>query len=90
MKTILETLQTQPLAVLSAQKLEELLREGTVLREENTTLSDMIRIVDWQGTLLIQEKTDRMEFIVRKTGSPAEAEEFVNNRLETYERMWDG
>jgi len=90
MKIVLDSLKAAPVAVLSPQNLEDLLRQGEVLREEDTHMSDIIRIVDWQGTILVQEKTNKDEFIIRKMDSRDQAEKFLQNRLDTYERMWDG
>ncbi len=90
MKTVLSSLKTNPVAVLSPQNLEDLLRQGKILQEENTHLSDIIRIIDWQGTILVQEKTNKDEFIIRKMVSRDQAETFLKDRLNRYERMWDG
>ena len=90
MQSLLESLETSPVAILSPQDLDLLLKEGDVQREEDTHMSDFIRIVFWQGTILVQEKSDRDEFIVRKMDSKDQAEEFLQKRLNDYERMWDG
>lgn len=90
MKTVLELLDAAPIAVLEPDHLESLLNQGRLLREENTHISDFIRIVDWNGTILIQEKTDKDEYIVRKMDTQEEADSFFQERLDTYERMWDG
>jgi len=90
MESLLESLISAPLAVLSAQDLEDLLSQGEVLQEVGTQLRDMIRIVDWQGTLLVQEKTNKEEYIIRKMASREQAGQFIQQRLGAYERMWDG
>lgn len=90
MKTVLDSLDTSPVAVLSPQNLEDLLSQGAVLHEENTHISDIIRIIDWQGDILVQEKTNRDEYTVRKMDSRDQAEQFLQDRLNKYERIWDG
>ena len=43
------------------------------------------------GLLVVQEKTtDNKAIVVRRFRSLDEAELFVEERLATYERMWDG
>lgn len=90
MKTVLDSLETAPVAILAPQNLEDLLRQGEVLREADTHMSDIIRIIDWQGIILVQEKTNKDDFIIRKMDSRDQAEKFLQNRLNTYEKMWDG
>jgi len=90
MKTLIESLENTPVVVLSEQNLEELLNQGEVLKEVDTHMRDMIRLVDWQGTLLIQETTNKDEFVMRKMTSQDQAEDFIQQRLDAYDRMWDG
>ena len=90
MEIPLESLNTLPVAVISLPDLEDLLRQGQILRESDTNMSGMIRIIEFSGILLVQEKTDRGEFTIRKMESRGQADEFIQNRLDTYERMWDG
>lgn len=40
--------------------------------------------------ILVQEKSDQQDYILRKLDSREQAEDFVQQRLDTYERMWDG
>lgn len=89
-QSTLKSLETSPVAVLSQEDLDHLLQQGTLLKEEDTHMSGFIRILDWQGTILLQEKTNRDEYTVRKLDSRETANAFLQNRLETYERMWDG
>jgi uncharacterized lipoprotein YehR (DUF1307 family) len=42
------------------------------------------------GDLLLQEKTTKDEFLIRRMKSKEEAEELIKHRLEIYNRMWDG
>lgn len=89
-QSALHSLESAPVAVLSPQALEILLRDGEILREEDTHMRDMIRIIDWQGTILVQETSNRDEFLIRKLASRDEAMELVEDRLKRYEMMWDG
>ena len=90
MEILLASLNSSPVVVISPRDLETLLQEGEILREWDTNMSGDIRIIGLSGNLLVQEKTDKGEFTIRKMDSRDQADEFVQNRLDTYERMWDG
>ena len=60
------------------------------MREEDTCISGMIRILRLRNTVLVQEETQEREIVVRIRPTVEAAEEFVAGRLEIYERMWDG
>ena len=49
-----------------------------------------IRLLKFEKELLIQEKTTKDEFIIRLMKTKKEAEDFIKQRLEIYDRMWDG
>jgi hypothetical protein len=58
--------------------------------EENTHISDKIRLLKFKDELILQEKTTKDEFLIRKIKTQKEAEDFIKQRLEIYNRMWDG
>ncbi len=39
---------------------------------------------------MVQETTDKGKIVLRRFDSDGEAFRFVADRLDTYERMWDG
>ena len=75
---------------LSPDELAGLLEEAELVREEDTCVSGMIRIIRLRDAVLVQEETPDREIVVRIRPTCEAAEEFVDRRLETYERMWDG
>ena len=75
---------------LSPNELAGLLEAAELVREEDTCISGMIRIIRLRGIVLVQEETPDREIVVRICPTHEAAEEFVDRRLETYERMWDG
>ncbi len=75
---------------LSPDELADLLEEAELVREEDTCISGMIRILRLKNIVLVQEETPDHEIVIRIRPSVEAAEEFVAGRLETYERMWDG
>ena len=90
-ETILSGLEDSPRLSLSPEELAELLAAATIVREEDTCISGMMRILLLgDDTVLVQEETPRREALVRVRPSLEAAGDFVRQRLEIYERMWDG
>ena len=87
---ILQRLEAERIVLLDPDRLHAMLEETEVLEDQDTWLSDRIRILRAGERILIQEMTDRKQVAIRAAGSLEEAKEFVQKRLETYERMWDG
>lgn len=67
-----------------------LLKDAEILREENTYLSDHIRLLKYNDILFIQEITFKKEVLLRKMDSMKDADSFIQERLDYYERKWDG
>jgi hypothetical protein len=76
--------------IISEEELDELLSTSELLVEENTYMSDKIRLLKYRDQLILQEKTTRDEYIIRSMNTKEDAEKFINERLEVYNRMWDG
>ena len=76
--------------ILSEIGLKNLLSVAKVIQEKDTHISGMIRLLQLDGKLLIQEKSNKGEFLVRLMKTKKEADDFIKERLETYNRMWDG
>ena len=87
---LLERLDEASRLNLSPDELADLLEEAELVREEDTCISGMIRILRLKNIVLVQEETPDHEIVIRIRPSVEAAEEFVAGRLETYERMWDG
>ena len=76
--------------IISEEDLDELLSTSELLVEENTYMSDKIRLLKYRDQLILQEKTTKDEYIIRSMNTKEDAEKFINERLEIYNRMWDG
>jgi hypothetical protein len=76
--------------IISEEELDELLSTSELLVEENTYMSDKIRLLKYRDQLILQEKTTKDEYIIRSMNTIEDAEKFINERLEIYNRMWDG
>ena len=77
-------------SIIKKEDLEELLSQSKIIIEKDTNISDKIRLLKVKDHLIIQEKSNKNELINRIMKTKEEAEEFIKQRLEIYERMWDG
>jgi len=76
--------------MIGESELNELLSHSKMIIEENTHISDKIRLLKFKDELILQEKTTKDEFLIRSIKTQKEAEDFIRDRLEIYNRMWDG
>ena len=90
LETLIEDAKNSKYLVLSEHDLEVLLSSSKVLNEAETLISDKIRLLEFKNELLVQEKTDRDEFLIRLMNTKKDADVFIKERLEVYDRMWDG
>jgi hypothetical protein len=77
-------------ARLRGDELEALLAAATVVREENTGVSGMLRVLTLGDRVLVQEETPQREILLRARPDLDAAMAFVDRRLQRYEKMWDG
>lgn len=75
---------------VSADELEGLLAAGRLAREVDTRLSGPIRVLTVGDAVLFQEQTPRGLLLVRRLPTLTDADRLIDDRLATYERMWDG
>lgn len=76
-------------ARLTAEELSRLLDEAETLREENT-ISGKLRILRLGDLHLVQERSPARDLLLRTRPTLEAAVAFVEKRLRTYEKMWDG
>ena len=70
--------------------LDEVFKDFHIICEADTGLSDKIRILEKDDRYFIQETTNKNEILFRRMKNLTEAEELVKQRMEIYEKMWDG
>jgi len=87
---IIEKLNDQNFLILPKENLNEILSQVSVLKDKDTLMSDHIRLLDWKGIILIQEISSKNELVIRVADSTEQANKFISERMESYERMWDG
>ncbi len=89
-KEIKLKLTDQNFLILPAENLAVILSGTKVIEDKDTLMSDHIRILKDDDGFYVQELTNKNELSLRKMESEADAEKFVESRMETYEKMWDG
>jgi hypothetical protein len=87
---LITALKEEKYSVINEEELQELLFHSQNLIEKETYISGKIRLLKVNDELIIQEKSDKDELIIRPVKTIEEAEELIKQRLEIYEKMWDG
>lgn len=75
---------------INEKDLELLLSKCKVVEEKDTLISGKLRLLSFQNNLFTQEQSDKGELLVRFMTNKEEAKEFIDERMETYDKMWDG
>ena len=90
LEKILSTAKKNKYSVINREELEKLLLQSETIIEKDTHISDKIRLLKLDDDLIIQEKTTKDELLIRMVKTKKEAEELIEQRLEIYDKMWDG
>ena len=76
--------------IIEESDLKTVLENSEIIRNEDTHLSDFIRVIKYNDNLFVQETTFKNEILIRKMDSMKDVDFFVKERLDFYERKWDG
>lgn len=87
---VVTELRQQALISVDRDALGDLLEAAEVLRQDDTCVAGWIRILSIDGVIVIQEETPNGHVLIRRMPSVEHARRFVEYRLGSYERMWDG
>jgi hypothetical protein len=87
---ILTEFKYKKVKLISQEEFDIILKQSKIVKESNTMISGLIRILLYNRNILVQETTPKDEIAVRFMESEGEANEFVEKRMVTYEKMWDG
>lgn len=87
---LLARLQTEPVVPLPTAEWDALAPAFHEVERHNTYISGDLVIVEAGEVLLAVEEPSSQERTVRRLANRDEADAFVRDRLDTYERMWDG
>lgn len=83
-------LQKNNYLMITEIELNDLLLKSQIIVEKDTLISDKIRLLKHNNQLILQEKTTKDEYLIRMVKSLKEGEELIKQRMEIYDRMWDG
>jgi len=75
--------------IIEEDELKSVLENSETLRTEDTQLSDLIRLLKFENNLFVQETLLKRNYY-RKMNSLEDADKFFQERLDYYERKWDG
>ena len=89
-KEIFERALSANYLIIDEADLTPVLENSELIRIEDTHLSDFIRLLKYNEYLFIQETTFKKEILIRKMNSIQDADRFIQERLDYYERKWDG
>ncbi|MBN1824816.1 MAG: hypothetical protein JW958_01035 [Candidatus Eisenbacteria bacterium] len=87
---ILARLEEESVLEVTLEEWEGFLAEAEKIREEKPILSEAIRVLRIGGRIVVQETSNRKEILLRRFAGVEEADAFVRDRMDTYDRMWDG
>ena len=76
--------------IIDEDELKLVLDNSEIVKIEDTHLSDFIRVLKYNEKLFVQEKTFKNEILIRKMNSIKDVNSFIKERLDFYERKWDG
>jgi hypothetical protein len=83
-------LASESVVKLTAQEWSELTGHFEEIQKHATFAAGDLLIVRDETGLIAVEQPAPDERAIRRFSSPEEAEQFVQQRLKDYERMWDG
>jgi len=83
-------LDRERIADLSAEEWERIADRFEVLESHDTKLAGMLLLVRDGRGLAVVERPGPGRRVVRRLDGEKEARAFIQERLETYDRMWDG
>lgn len=89
-KEIITSTNENPVVILQKDELDILLACSTIIKEVDTCLANFIRIFKYNDDIFVQEISDKNEILLRKMNSIEDADNFLKERLDFYDRKWDG
>ena len=87
---IVRRLEAERVVEVSPEESKDLLETAAPVSETDTYLSGSLHVLELDRRILVQERSQRGEILLREVASVDAASEFVAARLKAYERMWDG
>jgi len=89
-KQLADVISHKKIVIISEEQLKIILDTFDIIREEETYLCGKIRLLRKNDQYFIQEMSNEHQIIVRGIPTKQTGDDFINQRLETYENMWNG
>ena len=87
---LIRRIATESIVALELAEWEQVRGALTEVERHPTYIAgDLVIMRDDRGLLAVEEPDSRTR-VLRRLGGEADAHRFVRDRLDTYERMWDG
>lgn len=77
-------------ARISRNDLDSLLETSELIRETRTGIAGTIRTLRLDSRIFVQERNPEGDHFLRRFQTEENAARFIEARLASYERMWDG
>ncbi len=90
LKEMLTEIGIKKVKVITADQLELLKNSVEIITERDTLISGIIRIMRIENIYILQETTNKSEIALRSFTSLESAKALLDERMEIYEKMWDG
>ncbi len=81
---------TQPAVVIQSAEVEALLADHPLLKEVDSGMTGHIRVLQHSQGFILVEQDCRGQAWVRYRHEMSELDALIEDRLASYERMWDG
>ncbi len=90
MNQLITQLKRQKYLFIDQDQLNKFLSGAEIIRRQDTLISGYLRLAKYDDNYIIQETTDKNEIVLRLFENRADAEKLINDRLDIYEKMWNG
>ena len=90
MNKIIEKVLSEKTVFFGIEEIDGVISDADIVDDKDTLMSGRIRIIKYGAYVMVQETTDKGEAVLRLMKDLNHAVDFVNSRMDTYEKMWDG
>ncbi len=87
---VLSRLDGAAVIVVSSEELAAVKAVGEVVRAHDTSVSGPLEILEVGERVLVYEEMEDGRMLLRRMVNRQVADALVDDRLEAYDRMWDG
>lgn len=89
-RTLCDLLEAGKIVALPLATWQRLAKNFELLEKQNTGLSGQLLLTRGKTGFVVVEEPDSRRRALRRFTEKKEARRFIRDRMETYDRMWDG